>query len=130
VRGVGTSERRAILDLPFAVSAIRTARRWAHARLGAELNEERLDRALLVLSELVTNAVTHGADPVQIELAVDDELIMVRVTDHGGGTVTLRHPPAGEAGGRGLLIVDELAERWDVDYVGSSTSVWAQLARI
>jgi hypothetical protein len=68
-------------------------------------------------------------EPVQVEVAVDDELVLVRVTDHGGGRVLLRHPAESEPGGRGLMIVDELAERWDVDYSRTRTSVWVQLSR-
>jgi anti-sigma regulatory factor (Ser/Thr protein kinase) len=88
-----------------------------------------IDRALLVLSELVTNAVIHGTGPISVDLAIDDELILVRVTDHGGGTVALRHPARDEPGGRGLLIVDELAEQWNVEHGPGRTTVWAQLLR-
>ena len=123
------TERRGRLDLSYSLSAARTARRWARQRLEHLLDDDHVEVALLVLSELVTNALTHGSDPVQVELAVDDELVLVRVTDHGGGRVSLRHPAHGDPGGRGLIIVEELAERWDVDYAGTSTSVWVQLLR-
>jgi len=86
----------------------------------------------LMVSELVTNAVQHGyhngAERVHLEVATRRDGVRVAVADHGSGF----EPPtaavaADRPGGRGLLIVDQLADRWGVAANGR-TEVWFEMS--
>lgn len=83
----------------------------------------------LMVSELATNSVRHAQ--TSFELMVHNALdeIRVEVTDRGGGTPTMRSPGPSDPTGRGLRIVDMLADRWgvDEDEAGGKT-VWFTLA--
>ncbi|MFG3495293.1 ATP-binding protein [Streptomyces sp. NPDC047928] len=90
------------------------------------------ESAVLVLSELVTNAVRHA--PVR---GRDIETRFLRLATHGvrievhdaSGVRPERVPPRADlSGGRGLVIVDALADRWGVsDRRGPGKVVWAEL---
>lgn len=88
------------------------------------------DEVMVVTSELVTNAVLHGRDPLEIHLEVEDNRLHLEVVDCGSGPPdpTALMPGTGSRGGRGLPIVDSLTERWGAcrDARGR-TMVWADL---
>jgi anti-sigma regulatory factor (Ser/Thr protein kinase) len=98
--------------LPYTSEAAGLARRYITS-MSAAWPPELLDLALLLTSELVTNAVLHGIGPVQLLLSEDRDRLRVEVSDgdpglhRGAGAPTDR-----DASGRGLLIVDRLAARW------------------
>jgi len=85
-----------------------------------------IERIALAVSELVTNAVTHGRGPVALTLGANDDRIRVDIEDQGGGAPVL--PPADPqhrgAGGWGLRLVDALADDWGIDTHGQGTTVW------
>jgi anti-sigma regulatory factor (Ser/Thr protein kinase) len=86
----------------------------------------------LLVSELVTNAVRHGGagedDLIQLELRALDGGVSVSVSDPGPGFApTERDAPLDEPGGWGLVLVDQLAERWGV-VRDERTCVWFELA--
>jgi len=91
------------------------------------------DEAVLVVSELATNAVLHSGCQPGEEFEVVAELmpacLRIVVTDpgHSGDTPRRRDPPLGSAGGLGLRVVDKLARRWGSEQRGT-TRVWAELA--
>ena len=94
-----------------------------------------LEDVRLVVSELVTNAITHTGlspdDSVELRVDVLPGLVRVEVTDRGAGFGD-HGPRSGEAApgvdeqGYGLLIVEHLAERWGVEH-GLETRVWAEI---
>ncbi|KPI06239.1 hypothetical protein OK074_4217 [Actinobacteria bacterium OK074] len=86
-----------------------------------------LDDALLVVSELVGNAVEHGGGhPVGLRVAALVDELRIEVAD--GNPVPARRRVAGEADedGRGLLLVDAVAREWGVSPDGTMT--WCSLA--
>ncbi|GII78169.1 hypothetical protein Sru01_31510 [Sphaerisporangium rufum] len=87
-----------------------------------------VDDAVLVVSELVGNAVTHGTPPIELTLAAGRTGLVGTVTDHGPGW-PCPMPADDEAGhGRGLLIVTALTYRWGVcSLPGKGKRVWFQL---
>ncbi|MFD3654772.1 ATP-binding protein [Streptomyces sp. NPDC058620] len=87
----------------------------------------RLDDVLLCVSELATNALVHGVPPgrgylVRLRLEDAGRALSVEVHDSGDGEPAVREP-AGESG-RGLLLVDVLADRWGVRERSPGKVVW------
>ena len=86
------------------------------------------DDAVLVVSELVSNAVRHGAgDTIAVELIHHDGRLRITVCDDDTSTVTLRTGATRAEEGRGLRMVDDLSLDWGVDYLTSGKAVWAEL---
>jgi anti-sigma regulatory factor (Ser/Thr protein kinase) len=67
---------------------------------------------VLVVSELVTNAVRASAEVIGLSLRVDDDRVAVEISDDAAGWPTPRAADWEDPHGRGLAIVDELADRW------------------
>jgi anti-sigma regulatory factor (Ser/Thr protein kinase) len=115
---------------PLAASEAR------HAFAAAEdsLSEDERQPMLLMLTELVTNAVRHGGarngEPVTVTLERWPGLLRVSVSDPGSGfqwrPPDPRRPP--EEGGYGLVLVDRMARRWGVEPRADSTTVWFELS--
>ncbi len=86
--------------------------------------------ALLVLSELVTNAVLHGREPIDVCVSRRPDALLIEVSD--GDTHTAHIAPqlrrsADLAGGRGLQIVNSLARDWGVTANDGGKTVWAEV---
>ena len=99
--------------LPHTLAAPGLARRYLTS-MAAVWPAELLDRVVLLTSELVTNAVVHGLGPVQLLLGDNGDRLRVEVSDGAPGLLprTPRRPADVNESGRGLLIVDRLADRW------------------
>jgi anti-sigma regulatory factor (Ser/Thr protein kinase) len=90
---------------------------------------------LLLVSELVSNSVRHAGlrddEPIRLIARCDDDRTRVEVCDAGrsGRVPSKRRPTLGgvEPGGLGLMLVDEMAERWGVSCDGNGTCVWFEL---
>ena len=106
------------------VSACRTA----VGRLGRAvgLSDGRLLDLQVVVSELATNAVTHGATPASVRAWEDDERVVVQVLDVGPGLddpwPDLRPPSPDTVGGFGLWIVGQLADHVAIERLGAGTT--------
>jgi anti-anti-sigma factor len=89
------------------------------------------DDILLLVSELVTNAVVHAkADTIQLSVrsnALDE--IRVEVTAPGPTWEPPAKPRPGPLGGYGLVLVDRLAENWGVAMMDGESCVWFEVAR-
>jgi serine/threonine-protein kinase RsbW len=119
---------RTSLRLPSSPEAARIARGAVRRTMAREVEAEPLDALLLCVSELVTNAVEHGAPPVVLRVGDADEGILLEVLDGGGGSPQKQDPGPGSPRGRGLLLVDGLASRWGIDQDRHTTRVWATFA--
>jgi serine/threonine-protein kinase RsbW len=93
-----------------------------------------IERAQLVISELVGNSLRHASGPpdraLVVRISVEDALCRLEVEDAGcDGEVAPRVPDVKAGGGLGLNIVHTLSERWGIERAaGSGTRVWAYLA--
>lgn len=121
--------RETRLELPADVLAVRAARDHLRTTLADWDLGAAADEAELVVSELVTNAVLHTGSSATLTLRhdVDEHLLCVGVED--GST---QHPQPRESGeeatgGRGMHIVQMVADRWWVAPRGDGKTVWAGL---
>ena len=114
------------VSVPFARSAVRSFLSSVDPQLVSEA-------AVLVVSELVSNAVLHARpDPAPIELHVqaDERVVHIEVRDHDPDPPRRRHgvPGPEEDRGRGLHIVHSVADDWGWDRVeGNGKIVWCDL---
>lgn len=84
-----------------------------------------LDEVILVTSELVTNAVRADAREVTVDVVLGARRIDLVVSDDAGGWPAVRHVGNDALGGRGLAIVEQLAESWTTRPEGSGKAVTA-----
>ncbi|MFE0253656.1 ATP-binding protein [Streptomyces sp. NPDC059010] len=92
----------------------------------------RTDDLLLCVSELATNALLHGAPPGRgflLRVRYDGHVLRVEVHDSGTGVPRIPDDPdAPDEGGRGLLLVGALADKWGVGERNPGKVVWAEFA--
>ncbi|MFJ1717337.1 ATP-binding protein [Streptomyces sp. NPDC088260] len=81
---------------------------------------------ILVVSVLVTNSVVHGRGQVGLRIGWSDDRVRIEVTDENPAPARLRHATDDDSSGRGLYIVDVLAQNWGVGNGGRTT--WCVLA--
>ncbi len=128
---VGIEGRRFAFHLHGGSEAAVAARRALVAADG-EVPPSVRDDALLLLTELVTNAVRHGgvgpAEWLSVEVRLSESTVWVAVDDPGGSSTPSRRSTTDEAGGWGLLLVDQIADRWGVSRDEPGTRVWFELA--
>jgi anti-sigma regulatory factor (Ser/Thr protein kinase) len=126
-RAVRATRPSDLLMLERDTSAVATARRWVSDFLHQHhVNGQRLDDAVLIVSELVTNALRHGLGGIVLRAAFTPASeIRLAVIDAGDGTPELQPVDTERIGGLGLRIVDEIAADWGVTKFPGGTTVWA-----
>ena len=98
-------------------------REWTRKALPGWGLTEQSDIIELIVSELVTNSIVHGAGPVEIGLSRAPGHLRVEVRDNGTGQPALCHPGADDLTGRGLALIDALTSSCGGSWgVTSSTS--------
>ena len=102
------------------LSSVPAARHWvaaAYARLSARgccPPGVRTGLLELLTTEVVANAVLHGAGEVAVELVCEADALRVAVSDTGAGVPVVRRAGPSVIGGQGVALVDTLAARWGV----------------
>ena len=121
------SFRRSLMpDLNATVAA-----RRALDGFSSQLEEDVIERSALVVTEVVSNSVKHAgltaAQRIDLNITVLPECLRIEVTDDGAGfdPVVTRPDPSQRSGGWGLWMVDQLTDRWGVDF-SHSTRVWCE----
>ena len=127
----------AYLPEPAAVAAARkfvrdALRSWLDTAPGADADGGLVDDAVLLTSELVTNAVVHAGTQVQVTCKLAAGAVEVVVRDsHPARMVPGPAPddtvPAERTGGRGLLLPSALAAAWGVSYGTDAKAVWFRM---
>ncbi|MFI9751389.1 SpoIIE family protein phosphatase [Streptomyces collinus] len=107
---------------PARVGEVRaSAMRW--------LSDRGLDEtgfaAELILSELITNAIRHGAAPIRVRLLYGRTLIC-EVSDASNTAPHLRRAASTDEGGRGLFLVAQLSQSWGTRYLPEGKVIWAE----
>jgi len=107
---------------PAAVSPIRSAcartlEDWGLGDIGYTTE--------LILSELLTNAIRYGSQPIRVRL-IHDRALICEVSDGSSTSPHLRRAASTDEGGRGLFLVAQLAQRWGTRYTSRGKIIWAE----
>ncbi|MEU6095155.1 SpoIIE family protein phosphatase [Streptomyces sp. NPDC047079] len=81
----------------------------------------------LVLSELITNAIRYGSEPIHVRL-IRDRTLICEVADGSSTSPHLRYAATTDEGGRGLFLVSQMTERWGTRYTPQGKVIWAEQA--
>lgn len=113
--------------LPPRPSSVGAARRLVRSAGQEVVPDDLVETAELLVSEVVSNAVVHAGTPIDLEVSVDDGEVLVRVRDGSPQRPVLRRYGESAATGRGLRLVDDLADDWGVSPGEHGKSVWFRL---
>jgi anti-sigma regulatory factor (Ser/Thr protein kinase) len=132
-RGVGHVALR-LGEVRFAVMRSKDAAGCARSRTAAILRRWQVSGAVigdaqLAVSELVSNAVVHGRDPLDVRLTLMRESVHISVHDGNPLPPRVRTPSPGDlSGGRGLRIVAAVSEHWGCTLTRHGKNVWCSLS--
>jgi anti-sigma regulatory factor (Ser/Thr protein kinase) len=117
------------LALPNDVPAVRLARQATRDALTAWQLRHLEDTAVLLVSELVTNAVRHAVDTgaIGLELTIAGTRLRMEVQDGDPNWRQTCVPADCDESGFGFLLIDTLAGRWGVRRISAGKAVWAEL---
>ncbi|WP_345632964.1 ATP-binding protein [Streptomyces thinghirensis] len=121
-------------------SEVGRARRWARSRLagaGIQADEPLAETLVLLVSELVTNAVVHTGSSAVLRLVLpgavaeeaEEATVRLEVDDASDRAPVPRCVDGEATGGRGLALVDGLADRWGWSREGTGKRIWCELDR-
>ncbi|MBV2357199.1 SpoIIE family protein phosphatase [Streptomyces sp. J2-1] len=114
-------------DVPADPARVANVRKQVVERLEEWSLEEMTFTAELVVSELVTNAIRYGARPIRLRLIQDADTLIVEVSDTSHTAPHLRRAKTFDEGGRGLLLVAQLTQRWGSRHTPEGKTIWAEL---
>jgi anti-sigma regulatory factor (Ser/Thr protein kinase) len=119
--------RRQQWRLPASARSVPEARSNVAATLEQWHFDGLVDTARLLTSELVTNAVLHARTEMTLSIEEQDGGIRVSVTDSSPVSPALRRHSSNSTTGRGLQLIDQLADAWSVDDDNGGKTVWFAL---
>jgi len=127
--GPEESRRNLTMTLPAAHQAVRMARHATSDALAAWRLAHMEETAVLLVSELVTNAVRHarGTHAIALELQADRSWLRIEVQDGDPRWPQPRTPAGFDESGFGFVLVDALAGKWGVRETAAGKAVWAEL---
>ncbi|MDX3629137.1 SpoIIE family protein phosphatase [Streptomyces europaeiscabiei] len=114
-------------QLPKDPAAVARARRMASEQVAAWGLAEAVFTIELIVSELVTNAIRYGDAPIELRL-IHDSALICEVSDGSSTAPHLRRARVFDEGGRGLLLVAQVSERWGSRQTRVGKTIWAECA--
>jgi PAS domain S-box-containing protein len=118
-------DRIASWDLPADPAVVADARAQAARQVAAWGLDEATFTTELIVSELLTNAIRHAEPPIQLRMILDNTL-SCEVSDGSSTAPHLRRADRYDEGGRGLLLVSQLTERWGSRHTRTGKTIWAE----
>lgn len=114
---------------PAELYSARDARRFATKVLASWGCDGLEDAVLLLVSELVTNAVIHAHSDVEVVLRLRPARVRVEIVDAAAEYVQRRDAASEDQSGRGMALTEALAVAWGVDTLVAGKSVWFEVDR-
>ncbi|WP_225830230.1 SpoIIE family protein phosphatase [Streptomyces sp. NK08204] len=115
-------------DVPADPALVAPIRKQVVGQLDAWGLTEAAFTTELVVSELVTNAIRYGSHPIRLRLIHDAATLTCEVSDSSHTAPHLRRAKTFDEGGRGLLLVAQLTQRWGTRHIAEGKTIWAELA--
>ena len=117
---------------PPVPTSVTAARHFVAASLARWGHGEQAQVAVLLASELVTNAIVHGgphgpSDEIAVTVNSSAGLARIEVRDGSRGTPKLVDKELDSESGRGLLLIDALSSRWGFARSGHGKTVWFEI---
>ncbi|MGW2612991.1 SpoIIE family protein phosphatase [Streptomyces mirabilis] len=112
-------------SIPADPAAVADARRRTVAQLTRWGLAEAAPTSELVVSELVTNAIRHASAPIELRL-IHNGMLICEVSDASSTSPHPRRARVLDEGGRGLLLVARLCERWGTRHTEAGKTIWAE----
>ncbi|MER6676610.1 SpoIIE family protein phosphatase [Streptomyces sp. NPDC000983] len=125
-RGLAASQV-ATWDIPADPALVAPIRKQVVEQLAAWDLSDTSFTAELVVSELVTNAIRYGSQPIRLRLIHDASTLICEVSDSSHTAPHLRRAKTWDEGGRGLLLVAQLTQRWGSRHTPQGKTIWAEL---
>nr|WP_232247691.1 SpoIIE family protein phosphatase [Kitasatospora azatica] len=119
------ADQVATWELPPDPAQVAAARQNATEQLAVWGLEDAAFTTELVVSELVTNAIRYGHTPIQLRL-IRDRTLICEVSDGSSTSPHLRRAHIYDEGGRGLLLVAQLTQRWGSRQTALGKTIWAE----
>lgn len=116
-------------DFPPDPASAGQARRFLDTTLRTWKCDALIDIAVLLVSELVSNAILHAGTSVRVVIKLADGRMRVEVRDGSARGPATKHYSSMATTGRGLVLVEELADDWGVDASRAGKTVWFELGR-
>lgn len=116
------------LTVPRLPASIASVRRFAVSACRRSGFGALCESVALLVSEVATNALVHGSGEVRVQVRAHGSRLRVEVADDSPGLPRPREAGLLEEGGRGLALVDSLADDWGVQRVGGGKVVWFELS--
>ncbi|MFI6335623.1 SpoIIE family protein phosphatase [Streptomyces sp. NPDC050535] len=128
-RGLPASQV-ATWDIPADPSLVAPIRKQVVGQLDDWGLSEATFTTELVVSELVTNAIRYGEPPIRLRLIHDATTLICEVSDSSHTAPHLRRARIFDEGGRGLLLVAQLTQRWGSRHTTDGKTIWAELTLV
>ncbi|WP_155054161.1 SpoIIE family protein phosphatase [Streptomyces blattellae] len=122
------ASRVATWDIPADPALVAPIRKQAVVQLDRWGLPDASFTAELVVSELVTNAIRYGTHPIRLRLIHDTATLICEVSDTSHTAPHLRRAKTWDEGGRGLLLVAQLTQRWGSRHTADGKTIWAEIA--
>ena len=118
-------QRVAAWDVMADAAAVSRVRSESVRRMVSWGLEEAAFVTELVVSELVTNAIRYGEPPIQLRL-IHDDVLTCEVSDASSTAPHMRRARVFDEGGRGLLLVAQLTQRWGTRQTSTGKTIWCE----
>ena len=116
------------VELPPDPGSAAAARALVRRTLAPECPPDLVDVVALLVSELVANAVVHARTPVRVAMTSGPVAVRVEVSDQSPEAPRVRDVAPDDVSGRGLQMVEALADAWGVEPDGAGKTIWFEVS--
>jgi len=119
-------DKVAVWDVPSDPATVSRVRAETTQQLETWGLEEHTFATELIVSELVTNAIRYGTQPIRLRLLHDTRNLICEVSDASSTSPHLRRAATTDEGGRGLFLVAQCSQHWGTRYTPRGKVIWTE----